>query len=120
MRAYVLKQHALETLDRIHHRFAAGAHARFNPSIELFIHDEPQFYGKRAEDVRESLDSQDYTDDFVVVEDDYDLTEAVWYVGSFTQDDEDHGPTVGGRVLWKMRTVVDDVPMRWVRLVLVA
>jgi len=114
IRAYLTKHHDTTTLDRIHRRFAVGAHAEFKcPLTELFIRDEDRFYDKKAEDVREYLDSKGYFDDFLVIEDDYDETNAVWYVGRFTEE-EDEGPTVGGRVLWKMRTIVDDVPMHWV------
>jgi len=81
IRAYVFKHHELTTLDRIHDRFALGSSARFHAELaELFIHDEERFYGKKAEDVRKALDSEGYEEDFVVVEDDYDETQAAWYV----------------------------------------
>jgi len=88
MRAYLTKEHDIATLDRIHDRFADGSNVRFlHHDFELFIHDEPKFYRKKAEDIRRHLDETGYHEDFIVIEDNYNETKAVWYVQGYLDED---------------------------------
>jgi len=77
IRACLTKEYDISTLEFIHDRFADGSNIRFlNRSVELFIFDEPQFHRKKAEYIRNHLESIGYEHDFVLIEDDYNDTKS--------------------------------------------
>lgn len=69
LRGYLTASLDIYVLNQIHADFAAGAYARYgDPQVELFIHDEPRFYGHTPEYVRATLDEERYREDFLIID----------------------------------------------------
>ncbi|KAI9735835.1 MAG: hypothetical protein M1834_001300 [Cirrosporium novae-zelandiae] len=114
--AYLTSPQPLQVLDQVHHDFAIGSFARFDPSVELFICDRPEFYGKPHVEIRQKLDEEGLQDAFLVIEDRTTDSNAVWYIErtshaeSASEDDEfvKHG---NEPPLLRLRIKTRDVPL---------
>ncbi|KII84328.1 hypothetical protein PLICRDRAFT_179581 [Plicaturopsis crispa FD-325 SS-3] len=118
IRGYLTAPLPIPVLDQIHADFAEGSYARYGqPLVELFLHDEPRFYGQTAEQIRTALDGEGFTGDFLLVDEEAESTRAVWYIGTWDPEEEDGAEVVkhgDERVLWKLRAVTKDMPLKWI------
>ncbi|KAH7396060.1 hypothetical protein BKA64DRAFT_755022 [Cadophora sp. MPI-SDFR-AT-0126] len=115
LHAYLTSPLLAETIEKVHSDFASTA----DNQVRLAVHDNPEFYGKAAEEIRKDLEARNsVVDDFLLIGDDVLETGAAWYVGEWVTDEEFETGTVRRSsdqpVVWRMRVMIKAVPARWI------
>ena len=69
----------------VHHGFYDGSYARFGePQYIATIHDRPEYHGLSHYDLRNLLDAEGKTDQFIIIDNNTPENNAVWYVETTT------------------------------------
>ncbi|KAH6714291.1 hypothetical protein BKA61DRAFT_607511 [Leptodontidium sp. MPI-SDFR-AT-0119] len=114
LHAYLTSPLPAETIEKVHSDFASTA----DNQVRLAVHDNPEFYGKAAEEIRRDLEALNpVVDDFLLIGEDVSETGAVWYVGEWVTDEEFEAETVRRSdqpLVWRMRVMIKAVPARWI------
>ncbi|KAF2813789.1 uncharacterized protein BDZ99DRAFT_224806 [Mytilinidion resinicola] len=121
--AYTTCPLSLDVLDTVHKSFAIGAFARFHPTVDLFIHDRPDFHNKPHHKIRDTLDAEGQTGPFLLLEELTEEQDAVWYITSTEaaeaeaeNGEESFKQYEGETPLLRMWIKVADVPLEHVNL----
>ncbi|KAF2186617.1 hypothetical protein K469DRAFT_686998 [Zopfia rhizophila CBS 207.26] len=114
LQGYLTSPLPANTIEKVQFDFASTA----DEQVRLAIHDDAEFYGKTAEEIRRALEARNpAVEDFLLVGEDVVETDAVWYVGEWVTDEEFENEMVQRSdqpVVWRMRVMVKAAPSRWI------
>lgn len=115
LKAYLTADLSPNELDSIHLAFELGACSKFNPMVELFIADVPEYHTMCHEDIRRAEDAAGRTEAFLIIDSATPADGAVWYIDRFAGSDQvEDGEAESTDLLWKIRAKTTSVPLMFV------
>lgn len=97
-------------LDEVHRTFELGSMAKFDPTMRLFIENEPRYRDMSHSEIRKDQTAQGNTSAFLIIDSDTPKNGAVWYVDEFaTEEEVEEGTAESTEVLWQIQVKADHV-----------